>query len=77
MSKNVTLIGKKIKQLRKDNELNQKELAELLGVSHSTIGVWETGQYEPSIFNCIVLADFFNVSLDELCCREFKGGDTK
>jgi DNA-binding XRE family transcriptional regulator len=63
-------IGKKIKSLRKDRVLTQEELAEKIGVSAGSIFNWEKDQNEPTIFNCIVMADFFDVTLDELCCRK-------
>lgn len=62
-------IGKKIKKLRKESGYKQKELAEKLGVAVNSISHWETDTFEPSILNCISLADIFGVTLDELCCR--------
>jgi transcriptional regulator with XRE-family HTH domain len=67
-------IGEKIKELREAKGLKQWELADLIGSYQSQISGWESSLCEPNIFNCILLADFFNVSLDELVCRDFKGG---
>ena len=67
-------IGEKIKELRKKKNLTQKQLAEIIGLFPNHVCFWETGKFEPSIFNCILLADIFGVSLDELCCRDFNGG---
>ncbi len=66
-------IGEKIKELRKSKNLSRKALAEELGRYQNNIYLWETGQFEPRLFYCICMADIFNVSLDELCCRDFKG----
>lgn len=67
-------IGKKIKKLRKANKLSQTRLADIIDVSPNSVYLWETEKFEPTIFNCICLADAFNVSLDELCCRgEYSG----
>lgn len=63
-------IGEKIKELRKDYGYEQKELSEILGVSINSISNWERDKFEPTILNCISLADIFDVTLDELCCRE-------
>jgi transcriptional regulator with XRE-family HTH domain len=63
-------IGEKIKSLRKRNEMTQHELAAEIGVSQRNISAWEIGRNEPTIFNCIVLADYFGITLDELCCRK-------
>ena len=65
-------IGEKIKQLRKEKEISQQELCEEIGVSTNVVSWWEKGKFEPTIFNAIVLADYFGVTLDELCCREVK-----
>ncbi len=62
-------IGKKIKELRKAKGWTQKELTEMLSTNHNAVGAWERDLYEPTIFNCICLADVFGVTLDELCCR--------
>jgi DNA-binding XRE family transcriptional regulator len=62
-------IGKKIRQLRKANKITQEGLARLIDVSLNSVSFWENEKAEPSIFNCICLADVFGVSLDELCCR--------
>ena len=61
------MIGKKISELRKGKGLNQGQLAEKLGVSPSSITNWEKNKFEPTIFNCVVMADFFGVTMDELC----------
>ena len=62
-------IGEKIRKLRRDRDWFQRELAEKIGVSKGIVGCWELDKNEPSIFNCIALADVFGVTLDELCCR--------
>lgn len=55
--------------LRKSNDLGQDKLAEALNISAKTISHWETGYTEPSISQLIQLADFFDVTLDELMGR--------
>ena len=35
-------IGKKIKQLRRDADLTQEQLGDLLGVAYQTVSKWET-----------------------------------
>jgi transcriptional regulator with XRE-family HTH domain len=65
-------IGKKIRELRKEKEWRQKRLEEEVGVTENMVSLWELDKYDPSIFNCIVLADVFKVTLDELCCREVR-----
>ena len=58
-----------LKLLRKSNDLGQDKLAETLNISPKTISHWETGYTEPSISQLIQLADFFDVTLDELTGR--------
>ena len=58
-----------LKLLRKSNGLGQDKLAEKLNISPKTVSHWETGNTEPSISQLIQLADFFDVSLDELTGR--------
>ena len=58
-----------LRLLRKSNDLGQDKLAEALNISAKTISHWETGYTEPSISQLIQLADFFDVTLDELMGR--------
>ncbi len=54
-------IGKLIILLRKQNNMQQKELAELLYVSASTVSKWENGVNHPSISTLIALSEIFHV----------------
>lgn len=65
-------MGEKIKQLRKAKKMTQQKLGEKIDVHSNEIMRWEKGRNEPSIFNCICMADVFGVTLDELCCREVR-----
>ena len=62
-------IGEKIKKLRNEKEITQVELAEAIYILKDTVSLWERGKAEPSLSNCILLADYFDVTLDELCGR--------
>lgn len=59
-----------LKLLRTVKGKDQKEVATALNVSPKTISHWETGYTEPSINQLIQLADFFEVSIDELVGRD-------
>ena len=63
-------LGEKIKELRKDKKITRRKLANKLDVSLNTVYNWENNKFDPSLFNCIVMADAFGVSLDELCGRK-------
>lgn len=58
------MLSDSIRNLRKENNMSQDELAERLGVSRQSISLWETGQTQPTIDNIIGLAKIFNVSSD-------------
>lgn len=60
----------KIKNLRTEKGLYQRELAELLKTSNSTICDWERGRCEPSIEDLIKLSNIFNCSVDYLIGNE-------
>ena len=66
-------IGNFIAERRRDKNLTQMQLAVLVGSTPCQISFWETGRAEPNVFNCVLLADALDVTLDELCCRDFKG----
>lgn len=52
--------------LRKMKRLSQEELAEKISVSRQTLSKYETGEAIPDIEKCKLLADFFEVTLDDL-----------
>ena len=60
------MLGKKIRNLRKENKISQEALAEKLGVSRQSISLWENDQTMPSMENIIAIADIFGVSTDAL-----------
>lgn len=53
-------------QLRKMNHMSQEELAEKVDVSRQTLSKWETGESLPDIERCMLLAEVFGVTLDDL-----------
>ncbi|WP_195989624.1 helix-turn-helix transcriptional regulator [Clostridium sp. D53t1_180928_C8] len=60
------MIGDTIKELRDEKDIKQKELALYLGVSPSTIGMYEQNRRTPDSEMILKLSDFFNVSTDYL-----------
>ncbi len=60
----------KIKELRKRIGLKQDEVAIKIGLNVRTYQNYELGRREPDLKTLVQLADFFNVSLDELLERE-------
>ncbi len=59
-------LQERLKELRKEQGLTQKQLAEKLFLDTSTVTKWETGQSEPKLETLVALAKFFNCSLDFL-----------
>ena len=62
--------AKLLYELRKNKHLTQAELAKLVGVSNKTISKWETGETVPDLDKCKILAEIFEVSLDDLANYE-------
>lgn len=54
----------KIKKLRIDKNVTQKQLGEMFGVDRATIANWEMGRRKPSTDVMKKLAEYFGVSLD-------------
>ncbi len=63
------MIGAKIKELRKKKGLSQVEVAVAVDVYPDYISWWESGKRYPSLMYAIALADYFGVTMDELCGR--------
>ncbi|MBQ3235817.1 MAG: helix-turn-helix transcriptional regulator [Clostridia bacterium] len=62
--------SKNLKNLRTAQNLDQKKLADILNVSSKTVSHWETGYTEPSINQLITIANYFDITLDELVDRK-------
>ncbi|XMB72821.1 helix-turn-helix transcriptional regulator [Mycoplasmatota bacterium WC30] len=58
--------GNRISSLRKNRNLSQEDLAELLNVSRQTISKWENQEVLPDAYNLIGLSKIFSVSVDEI-----------
>ena len=56
----------KLKQLREQKGLSQKQFAMQIGVAQSTVGMWENGKNKPEYDTLLRIADFFGVGIDYL-----------
>ena len=63
-------IGKKIRLLRKNNDVTQDKLAAYLGVTPQAVSRWESEICYPDIETLPQIADFFGVGMDELLCYD-------
>jgi len=59
----------KLRDLREDHDLSQKDIAELLSVSQATYSRYESGILDVPSISLIKLADFYKVSVDYLLGR--------
>lgn len=66
----MTYIGTRLRYLRKLDNITQLELANHIGISKSTVSMYENGQREPDFETLEKLADFFNVPMNTF----FPGG---
>ena len=65
-------ISEALKYQREVNGYTQKQVADGTGVSQPKISYYESGKHLPLIDDCIKLADFYGISLDELVGREIQ-----
>lgn len=65
------LLNEKIAIIRKMNNMSQEAFAEELGVSRQAVSKWETGSSVPDIQLLLRIADFYNITIDQLIRDEF------
>ncbi len=70
-------IGKNIKRLRQENDMTQKDLANELYVSHSTISHYESGARQIDTRTLTKIADLFSVSVNDMVKGLNKGTSDK
>lgn len=63
------IFPERLKNLRKEKELTQTQLAKMIGISRGALSLYETGKREPDYCTLQKFADFFNVSTDYLLGR--------
>lgn len=66
------MYGEQIKSWRKQRNLSQDKLSKETGIPQKTISWIESNKGIENIQQCVILADFYGISLDELIGREFK-----
>ena len=64
------LVAERIKELMKEQGLNQVALANKIGLKQNTISAWLLKKKEPSINSLWLLADYFDVDIDYLVGRK-------
>ena len=56
----------RLKEIREEQDLSQKEVAEKLGVAVSTYANWEQGRTEPSIYDIFNLIYVYEIEANDL-----------
>ncbi len=62
----------KLKLARVAKDMTQQDLADEIGVTRQTIGLIETGKYNPSLSLCIAICKALDKTLDEIFWEEIK-----
>lgn len=62
--------NKKMKMARIEKDLSQEQLAEKVGITRQTIGMIETGKFNPSLNLCIAVCKALDKTLNDLFWEE-------
>lgn len=62
--------NKKIKIARLECDMSQEDLANIIGVTRQTIGLIESGNYNPTLKLCIAICKALNKTLNDLFWEE-------
>ncbi|QDI92483.1 XRE family transcriptional regulator [Salicibibacter halophilus] len=62
-------LGERIKQIRKEENISQQKLANVLKITPRQLRRYENNEFEPNLETLKSLADYFNISLDYLVGR--------
>lgn len=68
-------VGLFLRELRKEKQLTQEQLAERFGVTSRSVSRWETGSNMPDLSILVELADFYDVDIRDIIDGERKGED--
>lgn len=63
-------LGEQLKKLRKDKQITQEQLAEVLGVSYQSVSRWELGACYPDMELVPSIANYFGVTIDQLFAND-------
>ena len=62
--------NKKLKLARVEKDMSQEDLANIVGVTRQTIGLIETGNYNPTLKLCIAICNALDKTLNDLFWEE-------
>ena len=66
------IFAERIRELRIESGLSQEALGEIIGVKRYAVYSYEKGRACPEMKNLVILADYFDVSMDYLAGRTDK-----
>ncbi|MHA1899857.1 MAG: helix-turn-helix transcriptional regulator [Promethearchaeota archaeon] len=66
----MTFLKTKIRELRENRNMSQKELGDLIGISRQSINYIELGKTSPKITVALKIAKIFNVSVEDIFILE-------
>lgn len=67
---NLIKTGERIQQLRIERGLTAKQITDTLGLTHHSYYKWVWGKSVPSVDNLVMLADLFEVKIDDIIVAE-------
>ncbi|MCD2189159.1 helix-turn-helix transcriptional regulator [Actinomycetospora soli] len=73
MARTTTTAANRVRAARRDADLTQQRLAELIGVSRQTVVAIENGGYAPSVYLALALGRVLGRSVEELFSEEDRG----
>lgn len=60
------VVYNRIAMLRAERKVSRRELADALGVHYQTIGYLERGEYSPSLYLALRIAEYFEVPVETI-----------
>jgi len=67
-----TILGLKLREVRKENKTTQKELAKILGFNRCTIQKYETGKFPVKIEYLVRFCNLYQVEMDTVIGRYYE-----
>ncbi|WP_454850943.1 helix-turn-helix transcriptional regulator [Promicromonospora soli] len=64
MAEQADVVHNRIAMLRAERGISRRELAEALGVHYQTVGYLERGEYSPSLYLALRIAEYFDVAVE-------------
>lgn len=74
---NINKVGAFIKELRKEKNITQSDLADYLHITREAVSKWERGKNLPDVSLLQDISNYFNISVNELLNGERIINDTK